>query len=256
MIKIFRKIRQNMIKENKVSKYMLYAIGEIVLVVIGILIALSINNCNEKHIIKNKELNYLENIKSDLKVNILELNKVIESRSDKIASSTIVLAHFEGKPLDNLEDFNYHNINMQIWKKFYQSNNTYQELINSGNFAILSNKDIKNSLLDLELLFKKMKSDEDHMRFDFEEYIYKPFFNTVNLNPFVNNYAHRVSNGQAGEKVELSRNEIETLLNNTKFKNGVVLAIYMNNQINSQFEVMKSKCEDLIETINIELKKR
>ena len=47
MIKFFRKIRQNMIKENKVSKYMLYAIGEIVLVVVGILIALSINNWNE-----------------------------------------------------------------------------------------------------------------------------------------------------------------------------------------------------------------
>ena len=48
MIKFFRKIRQNMIKENKVSKYLLYAIGEIILVVIGILIALSINNWNEQ----------------------------------------------------------------------------------------------------------------------------------------------------------------------------------------------------------------
>jgi sensor domain CHASE-containing protein len=48
MIKFFRKIRQNMIKENRTSKYLLYAIGEIVLVVIGILIALSINNSNQE----------------------------------------------------------------------------------------------------------------------------------------------------------------------------------------------------------------
>ena len=54
MIKFFRKIRQQMIKENKVSKYFLYAIGEIILVVIGILIALSINNWNEDK--KNREL--------------------------------------------------------------------------------------------------------------------------------------------------------------------------------------------------------
>ncbi|MFT6046016.1 MAG: hypothetical protein ACI9WC_001721, partial [Arenicella sp.] len=47
MIRFFRKIRQNLIKENKVGKYLLYAIGEIVLVVIGILIALQINTWNE-----------------------------------------------------------------------------------------------------------------------------------------------------------------------------------------------------------------
>ena len=52
MIKFFRKIRQNMIKDNRTKKYLLYAIGEIVLVVIGILIALQINNANE--IQKNK----------------------------------------------------------------------------------------------------------------------------------------------------------------------------------------------------------
>jgi uncharacterized membrane protein len=46
MIKFFRKIRQNLLMENKTGKYLKYAIGEIVLVVIGILIALSINNFN------------------------------------------------------------------------------------------------------------------------------------------------------------------------------------------------------------------
>jgi len=47
MIKFFRHIRQKLVKENKFSKYALYAIGEIILVVVGILIALSINNTNE-----------------------------------------------------------------------------------------------------------------------------------------------------------------------------------------------------------------
>ena len=48
MLKIFRKIRQNMLKNNKVTAYLLYAIGEIVLVMIGILLALQVNNWNEK----------------------------------------------------------------------------------------------------------------------------------------------------------------------------------------------------------------
>ena len=56
MIKFFRKIRQQLLTENKFSKYMIYAIGEIILVVIGILIALGINNWNEN---RKKIGNYL-----------------------------------------------------------------------------------------------------------------------------------------------------------------------------------------------------
>tara|TARA_R110000744_G_scaffold97420_1_gene188243 strand:+ start:1859 stop:2056 length:198 start_codon:yes stop_codon:yes gene_type:complete len=59
MIKFFRKIRQKMLTENKFSKYLLYAIGEIVLVVIGILIALQVNNLNEVEKVKDKEVIYL-----------------------------------------------------------------------------------------------------------------------------------------------------------------------------------------------------
>tara|TARA_R110002051_G_scaffold3131_6_gene16859 strand:- start:7426 stop:7659 length:234 start_codon:yes stop_codon:yes gene_type:complete len=55
MIKFFRKIRQRLVSENKFSKYLIYAIGEIVLVVIGILIALQLNNLNE-----NKKNNVFE----------------------------------------------------------------------------------------------------------------------------------------------------------------------------------------------------
>ncbi|WP_298498219.1 DUF6090 family protein [uncultured Algibacter sp.] len=70
MIKFFRKIRQKMLTENKFSKYLLYAIGEIILVVIGILIALQINNWNEEQkeniALKQNLLIIKGNIESDL----------------------------------------------------------------------------------------------------------------------------------------------------------------------------------------------
>ena len=56
MIKFFRKIRQKLLTENKFSKYLLYAIGEIMLVVIGILIALQLNNLNEIDKVKDTEI--------------------------------------------------------------------------------------------------------------------------------------------------------------------------------------------------------
>ena len=66
MIKFFRKIRQKLLTENKFSKYFLYAIGEIILVVIGILIALQINNWNEKIKFEKNVATILEELKQDL----------------------------------------------------------------------------------------------------------------------------------------------------------------------------------------------
>ena len=69
MIKFFRNIRQSMIKENRVSKYILYAIGEIILVVIGILIALQINNWNENRKVQNAQnlllIDLYDNLRAD-----------------------------------------------------------------------------------------------------------------------------------------------------------------------------------------------
>ncbi|TYA59664.1 DUF6090 family protein [Formosa maritima] len=73
MIKFFRKIRQNLLMENKTSKYFKYAIGEILLVVIGILIALQINNWNEKRIQQEQLVSVYERTLSDIDNDIQEL---------------------------------------------------------------------------------------------------------------------------------------------------------------------------------------
>tara|TARA_R110002051_G_scaffold313163_1_gene388977 strand:- start:8492 stop:8884 length:393 start_codon:yes stop_codon:yes gene_type:complete len=66
MIKFFRKIRQNLLSEGKTGKYLKYAIGEIVLVVIGILVALQINNWNQTRLNRSFEVTMLKEIKSSL----------------------------------------------------------------------------------------------------------------------------------------------------------------------------------------------
>lgn len=66
MIKFFRKIRKNLLTENKMSKYFFYAIGEIVLVVIGILIALQINNWNADQKTATEEISILNNLLESL----------------------------------------------------------------------------------------------------------------------------------------------------------------------------------------------
>ena len=77
MIKFFRRIRKQLLTENKFSKYLLYAIGEIVLVVVGILIALSINNLNEKRKQSNNIENILSVFEDELETNIKTCNDLI-----------------------------------------------------------------------------------------------------------------------------------------------------------------------------------
>ncbi len=75
MIKFFRHIRKRLLTENKFSKYLLYAIGEIVLVVIGILIALQINNWNEKENEQHKIKEYAVSLIQDLELDIEMANQ-------------------------------------------------------------------------------------------------------------------------------------------------------------------------------------
>ncbi|NNC35807.1 MAG: hypothetical protein HKO09_13100, partial [Croceitalea sp.] len=70
MIKFYRQIRYNLMETGKTGKYLKYAIGEIILVVIGILIALQINNWNEQRKDRIREQIILNNLKSDFTTNI------------------------------------------------------------------------------------------------------------------------------------------------------------------------------------------
>ncbi len=112
MIKLFRNIRQNLLNEGKTSRYLKYAIGEIVLVVIGILIALSINNWNEKKKDNAQMRMNINSIAEDIQTDIIELQKTILSlqTQEKAASHIIPIMESQHKYIsDSLEfilDFN------------------------------------------------------------------------------------------------------------------------------------------------------
>lgn len=76
MIKFFRQIRQNLLSEDKTGKYLKYAIGEIVLVVIGILIALQLNNANEKSKLNLQGKIYTQSLIAELKSDLQILEGV------------------------------------------------------------------------------------------------------------------------------------------------------------------------------------
>lgn len=148
MIKFFREIRQNLIMENKSTKYFKYAIGEIILVVIGILIALQINNWNSNRIQKQKESIYLTNIKRDLKEQLttIEIQIAYESQVNKIA--TPIIAYYKKHQAFKIDSVFTNNIgNLSGRKTFIKNAPTYTELISSGNIDIISDNIIKNDII-------------------------------------------------------------------------------------------------------------
>ena len=139
MIKFFRKIRQSLLTENRYSKYLLYAIGEIVLVVIGILIAVSINNWNEQRQLLIKEQQYLYNLRKDLISDSLAISEGVLNKRRTVENLEWLLTTDRQMdiPIETLVDrlgFGYFGYSL--------NDETYKKMINAGVTSLNSNPDI------------------------------------------------------------------------------------------------------------------
>lgn len=254
MIHALRNVRRHLLSENKFTRYLAYALGEIVLVIIGILVALYINGLNDARKERQRELAYLENIKSDLGLSIAEMDKYLATRTANIAAAKRLVGYFEGVPVTYYNAYNQDSVGIYSWKKFYLSDNTFQELVNSGGMDVISNSRIKNQLLDIESLYKKMKSEEDHFRYDTEKLLYEPLYATTDLNPLVDNYAFHASQGQAGRDVVLTSDTFAESMKSRLLKNGFVMTILEFETMNAQMTELKVRSQALIASIDQEIK--
>ena len=178
MIKFFRKIRYDLMEKNRTVKYLKYAIGEIVLVMIGILLAIQVNNWNNSRTDRAKEIKYLKNIKLDLIKDIENVKFNFEFRNNKLLGTKKLLAQINGAPIDDLTELTYNVINTLYQQRFTPSNVTYNELKSSGNMNLISNDSIKIHLLELEILHQANIFGIEHETFEYHEYISKPILKT------------------------------------------------------------------------------
>lgn len=162
MIKFFRKIRKTLLEEGKMGKYIKYAIGEIVLVVIGILIALQVNNWNEKRLEQNKIRQYAKSLIEDLKSDI-EMIEVSQFQADKkhkiIDSLRIYVSQTPISELSNTDLFIMTKDN--IYRPYKWNRSTLNELKNSGGLSYITNDSLLKKLVAYE-------SFSNHLDEDFE----------------------------------------------------------------------------------------
>jgi len=148
MLPLFRKIRLKLANENKFLKYSRYAIGEIALVMIGILLALQVNNWNESKKEKRIERMYLKNILSDLKDQNTSFDIQIESELSYHDAAIQIIKNYQENNMLVMDSTFFKNATLMTSRKTFVINDpTYTDLISSGNINMLKNVAYKNKLI-------------------------------------------------------------------------------------------------------------
>ncbi len=257
MIKFFRRIRQRLLSENppagragKFSKYLLYAIGEIILVVIGILIALQFNNWNIDKAERDREVKYLKNIVLDLEKDIASLEYLIEFRKGRIIGDQELIDHMNGKSIDDIGRLTNNVVNSLMEERFTPNNSTFSELANSGNLSLISNDSIKILLLDLNEVYKINEFGVAHEEFDYREYISKPIVNLTNTNRL-----YPVFSGETTvEEQQITIDDFGQLFDSRTYQNGLYIMVTMSRAFIPSYEEIKEKSQRVIEMICEDLK--
>ena len=166
MISLFRKTRKWLVNQNKFGRYMLYAVGEVVLIVIGILIALGINNWNQRRITEDREQFYLaalkeEFLQSRVKLqNLIEVNRLNYEGAKKIAG---FISDTSRRPSEKeLSELLYSSFSYEI--DYNPNNSLLNELINSGRLKDISNAGLRRNLTSWESFIQSIHRQESNLR--------------------------------------------------------------------------------------------
>ena len=149
MIKFFRKIRRNLLSEGKTGKYFKYAIGEIILVVIGILIALQVNDWNNSKIDATRIQNTLQDIHDEIVIDSIKIIDYLKDAKEEVnhIQRTLERARNKDATLDTLVQIAKYDFNFYWIAHFKYSDDSFESIKSSG-FIEKIPEDIKKGLTD------------------------------------------------------------------------------------------------------------
>ncbi|SDQ27658.1 DUF6090 family protein [Flagellimonas zhangzhouensis] len=253
MLKFFRNIRKKMVAEKKVSNYLLYAIGEIVLVVIGILIALAINNANENSVKKEKEQIYLLGLQDEFQTSKLKLEELIKVNKQSYEDAKKILAFMETDSLPSEATLSNLFLNAFAFDISFNPNNSLlNEMINSGSLKDVRNPRLRllltNWVSNLEDITKQeVMLDAERTKiidmFRTEQQSIKTIFNLSGVS------------GDLGLPNASENQSNLSILNSTAFENNLLIFILTSiNTETTHYTPLMQSMDVILETIEGEIK--
>jgi len=168
MLPLFRKIRRKLADDNEFLKYSRYAIGEIILVIIGILLALQINNINSERIEKNTFERNLQFVIEDLEQDKMDLFELKKERQRNVKQCDLVLQVVkERKTLSANELLN--NSQIMIWKSFDINDNGLERILSSSLYESIEFQAIRKKIKKYHIVYQLIRSNEKKLNESVEE---------------------------------------------------------------------------------------
>ncbi len=257
MLRFFRRIRQRLLTNNKFSKYLLYAVGEILLVVIGILIALQVDGWNEERKLREEEKILLSQLKDDFSVNLEQLDNKIAIRKILIHSAKELLTNFDDPKSANKDSVISKLGNLGLTLTFDPIDNN---LVASGKISIIQNQELKTLLTKWTTDVIQVQEVEDIYLNAFH-YEYMPAINKMglgraldkglydkaaDLSNFLLNPAEYVPYDYKKSRLEPS---LETILNNVELEGIVSNSILLNELINAESYTLRKQILEILNLI-------
>lgn len=250
MIKFFRRVRQQLLSENKVSKYMLYAIGEIILVVIGILIALWINSTFQDYKDQQQALVFLKDFKRDLVSDTLVLHKRINANKKRVRSIDSIDYLLSNKTeLTSNENSNFLEYNTDIMRESYfvPEKVTIRQLESSNNGNLIPSKALKDKLFEYYTFHDR---NEKNMEASVQLYQHDLFTRNFTKIYMMSGGLKRIH----GNNPALDSGTLEKIRNNEEYISSLFFKKSITENQNISYRDLITKAEVLIIMIDATLK--
>ena len=245
MIKLFRNIRQRLLSENKFGKYLTYAIGEIILVVIGILIALQVNNWNQSQ--KNRKVSklYVENFIKSVESDIVFLNdriKINEKQIQNIGSIINMLSTQKNLSERELSSFFEQNYSLGFESYFIPELSTFRQFESNNGGVLIENKKLTDKLYEYYLLNERNeKNGEISTQLYQHNYVTKNLLKYFTTGDYLEN--------KLGSSLNRPKLDLETLHQDSDYIGTLLLKNQMTESQNERYQVIKEKAESLLQLL-------
>lgn len=250
MLRFFRHIRKKLMEQKKVRTYLLYSTGEILLVVIGILIALQVNNWNEERKLLIEEQRVLTSLRTEISESITQLEDRFNRESSVTETIKVILSG--GASLDSL--LAHPAVDSLMWGPLWSTVTevpvlqTYSDLKSSGNISIIQNHQIRKGLSDLQFGLNNLDRQQNDLLTVQQLRIDGIAIDRID-------FVTLLAATRYKELPEGTDNDYRSLLNDRSIRNALGAKLSLMDTALDIREQINTSCRTLLEAIDAELKK-